>query len=186
MTIDLTAALRRIKPERRLAQFAPRPSEALLAAADVPLGGRATLVLDTNVYILSAAGRLPPPVAALVDRSLLFHCSVCLGELTIGMANADPELNGWRRLRDHYVALIASIPQTRLLTPDPENWAEAGLIAGTLARTQHFQRHQRKECLNDALIFLTAAKAGLPVLTANRNDFDLIQQLAPTGNFIYF
>jgi len=30
----------------------------------------------------------------------------------------------------------------------------------------------------------TAAE-GLPVLTANRDDFDLIQQLAPEGAFIY-
>ena len=59
------------------------------------------------------------------------------------------------------------------------------LIAGILARTQGFQPHQRKECLNDALIFLTAAKIGLPVLTANRGDFSLIQQLAPEGRFIH-
>ena len=48
-----------------------------------------------------------------------------------------------------------------MLTPDLEVWIEAGAIAGTLARTQNYQRHQRKECLNDALILLTAAKAGL-------------------------
>jgi hypothetical protein len=40
--------------------------------------------------------------------------------------------------------------------------------------------------LADALIFLTAAKAGLPVLTANRDEFDLIQPLAPHGRSIYF
>jgi hypothetical protein len=33
---------------------------------------------------------------------------------------------------------------------------------------------------------LTAAKAGLPVLTADRKQFDLIQQLAPEGQFIHF
>jgi hypothetical protein len=36
------------------------------------------------------------------------------------------------------------------------------------------------------LILLTAAKAGLPVLTANRVDFDLIQQIAGTGQFVYY
>lgn len=44
----------------------------------------------------------------------------------------------------------------------------------------------RKECLNDALVFLTAATAGLPVLTANRDEFDAIQQLAATGSFVHF
>ena len=62
----------------------------------------------------------------------------------------------------------------------------AGVVAGTLARIQGLQAHQRKECLNDALILLTAAKAGLPVLTANRVDFDLIQQVAGTGEFVHF
>jgi hypothetical protein len=33
---------------------------------------------------------------------------------------------------------------------------------------------------------LAAAKRGLPVLTANRAEFDLIQQIAPGGTFLYF
>ncbi|ROQ01476.1 putative nucleic acid-binding protein [Stella humosa] len=157
-----------------------------MAVTDLPDEGRAALVLDTNVYIRSAAGTLPAAVAALLDRGLLFHCSVCVSELTLGIANADPSRGNWRAMRDHYVALIATFSPTRILTPDPQVWTEAGLVAGTLARTQRFQREQRRECLNDALIFLTAAKAGLPVLTADRVDFDLIQQVAPHGRFIHF
>ena len=186
MTIEFAASLRRIKPERQLNQLTTRPAAALVAAATVAGPGRAALVLDTNVYIQSAAGTLPAAAAALVDRGLLFHCSVCVSELSTGVGNANPAHPAWTRLRDHYRDLIATFPETRLLTPDPQIWAEAGLIAGTLARTQNFQRHQRKECLNDALIFLTAAKVGLPVLTANRDEFDLIQQLAPEGRFIHF
>lgn len=186
LTIDLPAGLRRIGPEKHLAQLSPRSPAALVAAADIGGDGRAAIVLDTNVYIQSAAGTLPPAAARLVDRGLLFHCSVCVSELTTGVANANPLHPGWRTLRDHYKALIATFPETRLLTPDPQVWAEAGLLAGTLTRIQNFQPHQRRECLNDALIFLTAAKAGLPVLTGNRKEFDLIQQLAPHGRFVYF
>jgi predicted nucleic acid-binding protein len=186
LSIDLAAGLRRIKAEKRRGQLSQRPLESLVSAVDVVGEGRAALLLDTNVYIRSAAGALPSAVERLLDRGLLFHCAVCVAELTTGVANADPARQGWRGLRDHYAALIASIPPTRMLTPDPESWALAGLIAGTLARTQNYQRHQRKECLNDALIFLTAAKAGLPVLTTNRAEFDLIQQLAPDGRFIHF
>jgi predicted nucleic acid-binding protein len=185
-TIDFPAGLRRIKPEKQRAQLTPRAPEALVAAADLAGDGRAAIVLDTNVYIQSAAGTLPAAAAALVDRGLLFHCSVCVSELTAGVANADPSRMAWAAIRDYYGALIGTFAPTRLLTPDPQIWAEAGLIAGTLARTQNFQRHQRKECLNDALIFLTAARAGLPVLTANRDEFDLIQQLAPQGRFVHF
>lgn len=143
------------------------------------------LLLDTNVYINRAAGRLTPPLCQLIDTALLFHCSVALAELALGVANADPSRAGWAALKDHYAELFAAIPESRLLTPDAQVWADAGVVAGMLARTQGFQPHQRKECLNDALIFLTAAKAGLPVLTANRDEFDLIQQLAPEGQFVH-
>ncbi|WP_241527397.1 MULTISPECIES: type II toxin-antitoxin system VapC family toxin [Sphingomonas] len=186
MTIDLRSHLRRIKSEKTIRQFSRRPEDELVAAADLAGEGRAAIMADTNVYIRSAAGTLPAAAEALVERGLLFHCTVCVAELSTGVANADPEHSGWKTLRDHYAGLIASIPATRLLTPDPEIWVEAGLIAGTLARIQNYQRHQRKEALNDALIFLTAAKAGLPVLTSNRDEFDLIQQLAPGGRFIHF
>jgi predicted nucleic acid-binding protein len=186
LTIDLRAHLRRIKPDKNLRQFAPRRPDDLVAAADVIVSGRAAIVVDTNVYIGSAADTLPAAAELLVDEGLLFHCSVCVSELSTGVANADPAHAGWKKLRDYYAGVIANIPATRLLTPDPDVWTEAGLIAGTLARAQNWQRHQRKEALNDALIFLTAAKAGLPVLTANRDEFDLIQQLAPHGQFIYY
>jgi predicted nucleic acid-binding protein len=148
--------------------------------------GRVVLVLDTNVYINDAGGNLPAAVETLLDRALLFHCSVCLAELAVGVANGDPRHKGWAATRDHYGGLIASVPSTRLLVPDAATWAEAGLMAGTLARTQGLQRHQRKECLNDALILLTAARAGLAVLTANRDEFDLLQQLAPEGRFVHY
>ncbi len=164
MSIDLRDALRRRKPQRRRAQLKPRSRGELISAADFASSGRALLVLDTNVYIMAAAGTLPDDAQMLIERALLFHCSVCLGELATGIANADPALPGWPAVRKHY----------------------AELFEGILTRIQGFQRHQRKECLNDALIYLTAAKAGLPVLTANRDEFDLIQQLAPEGQFIYF
>jgi predicted nucleic acid-binding protein len=186
LTIDLRAQLRRVKPNKHLSQLAPRSPDALIAVGDIAGSGRAAILLDTNVYIRSAAGTLPAAAETLVDRGRLFHCSVCVAELSTGVASAEPSRAGWRRLRDHYADLIGSIQPTRLLTPDPEIWTEAGLIAGTLACTQSFQRHQRKECLNDALIFLTAAKAGLPVLTANRDEFDLIQQVAAKGSFVHF
>jgi predicted nucleic acid-binding protein len=186
LSIDLEAALRRIKPEKHRAQLKPRPRQTLAAVSDIPATGRAALLLDTNVYIHSAAGTLAPAVAGLLDRGLLFHCSVCVAELATGIANANPARAGWRKMRDHYEGLITRMPATRLLTPNAETWAQAGLIAGVLSRCQGFAPHQRDDCLNDALIYLTAAKAGVPVLTPNRDEFDLIQQVASEGHFLYF
>ncbi len=153
---------------------------------DFSSGFPAALLLDTNVYIHRAAGRLPAALAEMIDRTLLFHCTVALAELATGIANADPARSGWEAMRDHYTALFAAIPDSRTLTPDAQNWIDAGMVAGVLSRTQGFQRYQRKECLNDALIYLTAAKAGLPVLTANRDDFDYIQQIALAGMFVHY
>ena len=144
------------------------------------------LVPDTNVYTRNMSGALPAEVEILLDNALQWHCSVCIAEITAGIAHYDPNARDWRRVKRQYGFLLAAIPDTRLLTPDAETWNLAGAIAGTLARTQRFQPHQRKECLNDTLIYLTAAKQGLPVLTANRTDFDMIQQIAPGGTFLHF
>lgn len=187
MSTDLGALIRRRKPERRTAQLQLRnPSELISADAVTRAPGRPAHLADTTVYIHYASARLPSAARDIVRRGLQFHCSVCLSELATGLANRDTTRPRWSQERDHYIGLFDRIPPSRLLVPDDETWADAGLIAGALARTQGFQAHQRKECLNDALIYLTAAKAGLPVLTANRDQFDLIQQLAPEGGFIHY
>jgi predicted nucleic acid-binding protein len=186
LTISLRDSLRRRKPEKRRGPLEPRGRADLVAAEDLRLTGRPTIVPDANVYIMEAEGTLPIAAAFLAERALLFHCSVCLGELATGVANADPSRPTWPAIRDHYAALIDAVPESRLIVPDGQTWLEAGVIAGALARMQGFQKHQRKECLNDALIYLSAAKAGLPVLTANRDEFDIIQQIAPEGRFIHF
>ena len=185
MSPDLRHLVRKLKPEKRPAQLRPRPAEALVAAGAFS-AGRVALVPDTNVYIRAAAGSLPEPVADLLDWSLQFHCSVCLAELVVGVGAYSPQAAGWTAVRDHYADLFAAIPDSRVLTPDAEVWTTAGLVAGTLARTQGFDRSSRKDCLNDALILLAAAKAGLPVLTANRDEFDLIQQVAGSGSFLHY
>jgi predicted nucleic acid-binding protein len=187
LSIDLDALLRRRKPERRGTALAQRPLDALLAAesvADQP--GRLSYVPDTTVYIHQASGRLPSGARRLIERGLAFHCTVCLSELTVGLGHRNPEVAGYKDAREHFIELFESIPTSRVLQPDPTTFVDAGLIAGVLARVQTFQAAQRKQCLNDALIYLTAARAGYPVLTENRAEFDLIQQLAPKGAFIFY
>jgi hypothetical protein len=119
LSIDFGSALRRLKPDKQRRQIAPRPLSTLVAAADLTGLGRPALVLDTNIYILDAAGLLPATVAQLLDRALLFHCAVCLAELAVGVANADPALPGWATLRDHYARLFEGLPANRVLVPKP-------------------------------------------------------------------
>ena len=163
----------------------PRPLAELAGVADIDGASRTAFLPDTNIYINDSRGLLPDAARALLDRGLVFHASVALAELAVGIANADPDRAGWSTMREHYTRLFEAIPSHRVLTPDADIWIAAGLIAGTLARTQGFQPHQRKQCLNDALIYLTAARAGIPALTADRSDFDLIQQVAGEGHFIH-
>ena len=170
----------------RTSRLVPRPRNQLVRLTGLPGGAPLALLLDTGVTIGRAAGRLAAAVRDAIDRALLFHCSVALAELAVGVAHADPSRPRWPALRDHYSALFATVPASRLLTPDAQVWVDAGVIAGTLARAQGFQPWQCHECLNDGLIFLTAAKAGIPVLTANRDEFDLIQQVAPEGWFVAY
>ena len=89
----------------------------------------------------------------------------------------------WPSERSYWEALFNELPASRTHTPDAETWSAAGLLAGILARLQGFQPHQRRDALNDDLIYLTALKRGLPVLTDNRRDFDQLQQLVPNGRF---
>lgn len=186
LSIDLGGTLRRRKPDKLRSQLTPQAQGALTKWTALPGAGPTVLLLDTNVYINRAAGRMDLALQEAIDRALLFHCSVALAELPVGVANADPARRSWPAIRNHYSALFAAVPASRLVTPDAQVWTDAGVVAGTLARTQGFQPHQRKECLNDALIFLTAAKAGIPVLTANYDEFDLIQQVAAKGRFVHY
>jgi hypothetical protein len=89
LTISLRDSLRRRKPEKRRGPLEPRGRAGLVAAEDLRLTGRPTIVPDANVYIMEAEGTLPIAAAFLAERALLFHCSVCLGELASGPVATD-------------------------------------------------------------------------------------------------
>ena len=144
LSIDLDAMLRRCNPEKWLGQLAPLPIGQLVAAASLAGTARLSLVPDTNVYIRNMSGTLPTGVEDLLDSALRWHCSVCIAEIAAGIAHYDPTAAGWRRVRRQYGILLRSIPDTRLLVPDAETWHLAGMISGTLARTQGYQPHHRR------------------------------------------
>ena len=125
LNIDLDAAIRRRKPEKRVHQLITRPDAELTSAADLPPAGPVALVADTNVYINDAGGRLPAHVEVLLDRTILFHCSVSVGEIATGVANGDPTHKRWKDTREVYAEVLGAIPATRLLTPDAQVWTDA-------------------------------------------------------------
>lgn len=62
--------------------------------------------------------------------------------------------------------------------------AEAGILAGTLARLRSLPPGQAM--LNDAIIYLQGLEQGLTVLTRNIGDFDMLQQLVPGGRVLFY
>jgi len=143
------------------------------------------LVPDTCAYVHAAGGNLPPPAKALLGAAIQYHAATALGEIAAGIGNMPPTRRDYAAVREHYSNLMAAIPAGRILMPNERDWLEAGLLAGAAARCQNFQPHQRKELLNDALIYVCATKAGLPVLT-NDDHFDLLQQVRPQGAVIFY
>jgi predicted nucleic acid-binding protein len=182
--VDFNDALRRIKPEKRTKQLSARPASARMMVSAMPIRPTA-LVPDTCAYIHAAAGQLTPSAKALLGAAVQYHSAASLGEIAAGIGNMQPTHPDYGAARAHYSGLVDTIPVGRILAPNERDWIEAGLLAGALARTQNFQPHQRKELLNDALVYVCAAKAGLPVLT-NDDDFDLLQQLQPLGTVIFY
>ncbi len=78
--------------------------------------------------------------------------------------------------------------------PGPAAWAEAGMLAGMLARTQfglarprntlesgaaEQQRESRRRLLNDALIFLCAGEHGAVLVSGNVADIDVLLRFRP-------
>ena len=65
-------------------------------------------------------------------------------------------------------------------------WGETGVLSGTRARTQGYGTEQRRRVLSDALLFASARKYGCAVLSRNVRDFDLLQQLDPSGRVMFY
>jgi hypothetical protein len=89
-------------------------------------------VADTNVYISNMSGTLPTKVEILLDAVLQWRCSVCVAEITAGVAHHDHAAGNWRRVRRQYGILLGSIPDTRLLLPDARTWHSRGQFLARL------------------------------------------------------
>ena len=87
---------------------------------------------------------------------------------------------------DQIAASIDLRPVHRILTPDRDTWRDAGMLVGLLTRLQGYGKNERRKALNDALIFITAAKNGCVVLTRNLSEFDLLMQLYARGQAIFY
>jgi predicted nucleic acid-binding protein len=176
---DLDAALRRVRPDRRLGRLTHRAAISYLPD-DIDPTTIGPVLLDTCVFIDNGRDRLPLGAKRLLAARGLIHVSSVTGlELSYAFGRLDPtDARTSRSLRYVRDALDAA-PSHRVITAMPADHAVAGVLAGTLTRTQGLDREGRGKLLFDCLIFASARRNGLTVLTANSKDFDLLQQLVP-------
>ena len=181
----LEQSLRRLKPEKHLKALAYRDRDKLPFLADLkpPFP---KLLLDTTVYIDTLQGKISEEVVIALRAGSLWHSDVTEAELAALSGLLDPTRPDTQEVVMKIGAAIEQRPIHRTLSPDREIWREAGILAGLLARLQSYGKTEQRKALNDALIFLTAAKHGCTVLTRNIGDFDLLKQLYANGQVLFY
>jgi predicted nucleic acid-binding protein len=181
---DFTGAVRwaRFDPGRTLA----RREDGVLPFASIEELAGQPLLLDTCVYIDQMQGRAPDLVETLIETRQVNHSSVAIQELmhTVGVLNpADRRTPG---VVAEIRSQIEAMPDHRVFAPDSDVLGRAALLAGMLSRLQGYARDARFKALQDCTLFLHAHKLGFTVLTANIAEFDLLQQLVPTGRALLY
>ena len=188
MSFDLKTAERALKPQQAGGPLRARAETELRWVADEPRAGR-PLLLDTTVYIDTLQGRTPAAVDDLLRYRNIFHSAVCLAELTHAFGRLDPANPATKRTLAAIAGTIDSdIPRHRLFEPDVDTWGKAGMLAGKALRLGRIPlgHGQERKLLNDSLIYLQARRVGAAILTRNQRDFDLLEQLVPSGVVIFY
>lgn len=178
-------SLRRLKPEKRQKQleYLDRAQLRFLPNLKPPFP---KLLLDTTVYIDAMQGNLPEYAGIVLRAGKLWHSTVTESELAALAGLLDPKRPETASVIAQVAESIDQRPEHRILSPDRDIWREAGILAGLLARLQHYGKNERRKALNDALIYLTATKNGCVVLTRNVLEFDLLMQLDSTGQAVFY
>ena len=144
----------------------------------------AELLLDTCVYIDLLQGRTPPEVDRLLGLRILNHSTIALAELTHLFGRLDPAHATTRAALARVSQAIEMIPPHRLSAPSPRVFAEAGMLAGLVARLSGDA--SSPTLLMDALLMLHAVESGQVLVTRNIKDFDRLQQLEPRSRVILY
>ncbi|HUB10435.1 MAG TPA: hypothetical protein VMB34_00640 [Acetobacteraceae bacterium] len=133
---DLDAALRRIGPEHQTQRLIP-PSRITLLPDDADPRAIGRVLLDTCVFIDNGHNRLPMGARRLLAARGLVHVSSVTGtELAFAFGRLDPaDARTARNL--HYLRFVLDqAPSHRVVSASPADHALAGVLAGTLVRTQ--------------------------------------------------
>jgi predicted nucleic acid-binding protein len=182
---DVRRLLRRLKPEKRRGPLKRRNLESLpFLSRSLPLPR--ALLYDTTVYVDILQGRFPGTAEVAIRAADAWHCPIAEAELIASCGLLNPADARARETTRQILAVIERLPPHRMVAPDRETWLAAGILAGIVVRLQSYAQAERRRILNDALIFATARKFGMTVLTRNVADFDFLLQLDPTGRVAFY
>ncbi len=177
-------AVRRLKPVERIQRLYRRGEGELNFVDRIDQGSK--VLLDTTIYVDQLQKKLPESLELSLKFAIIWHSSVTACELCVLLGLLDPLHPGSARSMEEVTRFVDKRQEHRTINPTEDSWIQAGILAGLLARLQQYGKAEQRRALNDALIFLSAAKAGLTVLTRNVADYDLLMQLAPQGRAIFY
>jgi predicted nucleic acid-binding protein len=122
-------------------------------------------VIDTSVYIGHWERGLYSDALEEVRKAFVVrHSALVLSELRRG-ARTRESARTVARLHD----LAPDVWE-----PTAKDWWEAGRIIQTVGDAHDWDRNKRRDFQNDALLALTARGHGATVVTANREDFEIL------------
>jgi len=182
---DFDAILNRYTPSKWTRSLAYRPRINLpFDATAVPEG--APILLDTTVYVDQLKGDLPPLIIDLIATRPVHHGAPALSELAAAIGYLDPMDSRTAANLKPIIETLERVPPQMILVPGDQEWIEASILSGILARTQGVAKADRRRLLNDALLFLTAAESGAILISRNSKDLDLLLQMKPgVGVLLY-
>jgi predicted nucleic acid-binding protein len=121
-------------------------------------------LFDTSVYISALrGGGSAIPALRNMAAAPLWLSSVVLEELYAGVSDRDRSVV--ERLEKDFDRA------KRLLVPNLTDWALTGKVLARLAGKYHYERIGQGRLTNDALIAMSAGRAGITVITTNERDF---------------
>lgn len=152
----------------------------------------ASVLLDTNVFINTLAGRGPPVLRQLL-RMLprLLIAAPTRAELSWLRGRLDPAHADTARVLAPYTTLLNRIDPSNVLVPLDPDWLEAGELAGRAARAivgggrRIATAFDRVELVSDALIALMAIRTDLTLVTEDR-DFAVLARFVPRLRVMFY
>jgi len=183
LSFDLPLALRRVRPQRSSDRLLRRADGLLPFVEDQTALGPG-LMLDSCVYVDVLQGRAPSALERLLTARLLNHSAVCLAELTHLMGRLDPGHPATRTVVDRLRTTISRIPGHRLTSPSEQAFGQSGMLAGLTMRLGG--EGAPRTLQNDAALYFHALEQGFVLVTRNLLQFDLFDQLCPSGRVLFY